>query len=253
MERGISMRSSTALAVAAVVALAALPGRASAQDAPSPEPVAEAPSLPPPPTVTEPQTPALPPPAPEVATAPPPRRERIRTRRWMTLPVLRLAVGVGGDVPSHPEQTQDVVLTLHAGMQLIGEARRMRGLLLEPELGYSLRRAPLGDEHLFNIGLGLGYSYEGFITIAYMPYFIVGSGAYFSPLPDRRVEYGLRHGLLVGVLYSLLTAELSHQVLLPSAGAPLAQDLRLLIGIDISRWVVGTYALIAYRKRSFLR
>lgn len=251
------MRSVRALAFAAVMALS---GQASAQQAAPPTLVAEPQSLPPPPTVTEPATPPLPPPStvPSTTTTtaaalPPPPRGNLRSRRWMTLPVLRLAVGEGGDVPSHKEQTQDVVLTLHAGMQVIGESRRIRGLMLEPEVGYSLRRAPLGDQHLFNVGLGLGYWYQGFISFAYMAYFVAGTGAYFAPLPDRRAEYGVRHGLLVGALYNVLTAEISHQVLFPSAGVGQTQDLRLLVGIDVSRWVLGIYALIAYRHRSFLR
>lgn len=233
------MSSARALAFAALLT-AAMADRAQAQEVPE--------SLPPPPTVSEPVTP---PPQPQQLVAAPQVRPAVTPRRWETLPVLRLALGEGGNVPSAgPEQTNDVVLTLHGGVQLIREAFGARGLVLEPEAGYSLRRTPLGDEHLYNMGLGIGYSYRAFFSILYIPYFVAGTGAYLSPSAtiERRPEYGLRHGVLIGLIYSLLTVEFSHQVLAPTAGLPTLQDIRFLVGIDLSRWILGAYALSSARK-----
>lgn len=235
------MSSARALAFAALMTMT---GQAKAQEAAPPAPEPE--SLPPPPTVSEPVTPP-----PQQLVAAPQPRPVVAPRRWETLPVLRLALGEGGNVPSSgPDQTNDVVLTLHGGVQLIREAFGARGLVLEPEAGYSLRRTPLGDEHMYNMGLGIGYSYRAFFSILYIPYFVAGTGAYLSPAAtiDRRPEYGLRHGVLIGLIYSLLTVEFSHQVLAPTAGLPTLQDIRFLVGVDLSRWILGAYALGSARK-----
>lgn len=165
---------------------------------------------------------------------------------WNEIPKLRLALGPGWGVPS-AEVVTDLALSLAVGM--VARPSRSddeRYFFLAPELAYSFRRFALGDEHAFNAGLGLGLQVNTLFSLAYIPAFVVGRRPVSrgDRLTDEAVV-GLRHGLRLMFLSSILSLELSHQVVTVPSPAYALHDLRLCLGLDIGMLIYGV-AMVAY-------
>lgn len=128
-------------------------------------------------------------------------------------------------------QLQVAVLWFH-------NTNRLSAWGLFPELGYMYQRRDQGTTALFNAGLGLGYMPSPWVYFAYIPRFVVGrvygADASGNASPDLyRSALGVRHGLQVGLLAGVVTAELAHQFLgMPGRNQ---DELIAMFGIDVLR------------------
>src|SRR5262249_35802782 len=92
-----------------------------------------------------------------------------------------------------------------------------------PEVGYSFRNSGQGDVmHLSSLGFGIGYGGAPILGL-YTPRFVVGKFG-------TNTAVAFRHGISGRFLATLLSVELSHQMV--SAAGELTHELSLTVGIN---------------------
>jgi hypothetical protein len=183
--------------------------------------------------------------------AEPLRRPRSRVR-WTSLPLLNLGLGpmwrLGTSPVSQPaslppadpvppaagpsaELALDLRLGLALGAHRRGTSTKSAMFYLVPELGYSYGKTAPSGTHLFLAGLGVGYG-TAMALLRYSPHFVVGRALGETAL-------GVRHGLGLSTLYSLLSVEVTHQYLhytgTDASGAPFGgqHDVRLMFSVNL--------------------
>lgn len=157
-------------------------------------------------------------------------------------PLLRLELG--SVYMLDPKDANPFSLSIQGGA-LIGWPRKDRleravksTLWLLPELGYDYRRvdSPSGqpppaipiahhEGHLMTMGMGVGYGSLMYILGTYSVRLIAGS------MLDDGAAVGLRHGINIHALGTLVSANIEHQVL--SYGGVVHQDLLVTAGLNL--------------------
>lgn len=146
-------------------------------------------------------------------------------RALYALPILR--VNLGGAFLLTPATETHFALDVHGGA-LIGWPNG-QGLFgrpsawLFPEAGYSLRLNSDGaSTHLGTLGLGAGYGVLAAMVV-YTPRFVVGK-------TGDETTIGFRQGISGHLLLTLLSLELSHQVL--STANVISHELLFTVGLN---------------------
>lgn len=157
-------------------------------------------------------------------------------------PLLRLELG--SVYMLDPKDANPFSLSIQGGA-LIGWPRKDRidravksTLWLLPELGYDYRRAdpppgqpppampfPHHEGHLVTMGMGVGYGSLMYILATYSVRMIAGS------MLDDGAAVGMRHGINIHALGTLVSANIEHQVL--SYGGVVHQDLLVTAGLNL--------------------
>ncbi len=152
-------------------------------------------------------------------------REIPTTRELFANPVLR--VNAGGIWRVSPTTDIRVSVDLNAGA-LIGwphDGPKGSSAWLLPEVGYSWHGTADGhNTHLGLVGVGAGYGDFNSALVLYTPRFVAGTMA-------GATSIGFRHGISVHVLMTLLSLELSHQVL--STAGQVSQEVLLSLGLNV--------------------
>lgn len=161
---------------------------------------------------------------------PPPLRERFVT------PVLQVNFGA---LFSLPVSASPPLFFQLRGGALIGWPHKKEdsaSAWLLPEVGYSHLAEQGGAAHLASLGVGAGYGRFGLAFLLYSPRFVVGQ-------VGSDAAIGFRHGLIGYLFLSILSLELSHQVL--STGGMRRHDLLLSVGFNplgvtpLARYLLG--------------
>lgn len=133
----------------------------------------------------------------EAQDAPPPRS----MEAW---PSLRGTLGVGVRATGAPDDNLALLGGLTAGAKLLFPVGRSHHVLLVPDLGFSASAGYGNDDRtLWSVGLSTGFLW-GDLGVAWAPRALLGTH-------DDRAVWGLRNGLRLYLVASLVDVEVAHQ------------------------------------------
>ena len=149
------------------------------------------------------------------------------------LPGFRTAFGSSWPIESKGEAGFSFEALLRVGV-VFGQKRRIKGFIIDPVLGYNYQH-PGYKTHLFVLGTDLGYSFGPMLAI------VAGARGVVGSTPEVFAG-GLRSVLAADVLFGILRAEATHQMLWQDG--EMRQTVGFMVGFDVLR-ALGFFMMLS--------